>query len=281
MTDPAALPELSELPTFPGSADRWALRLSALLLVTGELVSFLMGNMHPGKVFANDHHAVFAEYAESTTWTAIHLGQFAGMALIIAGLVALFYALRLRPGAAGWISRFGVGAAVVALGLYAVLQAVDGVALKQVVDAWAQAPESEKTARFATAESVRWMEWAFRSYQSVVFGWALLLYGTVITWTARIPRPIGVLLGLSGGAYIAQGVILGSEGFSVANQLPTLLGYLTIIVASIWLLVVAWRMQATAITHAARAARAVTDGRVTRLGVTSDALPAGAFAGAR
>jgi hypothetical protein len=223
--------------------DRWALRLSALLLVMGELVSFIVGNMHPAREYANDHAAVFAEYAESTQWTAIHLGQFLGMAVVIAGLVALYYALRVVSGASGWVARFGAISAVVALTLYAVLQAVDGVALKQVVDAWVRAPEAEKAARFATAESVRWLEWAFRSYQSFVFGIALLLFGTVIALTARVPRLIGILMAVSGVAYVTQGLVLGSEGFSVANRLPTLLGYVTLIVSSIWLLIVAGRMK--------------------------------------
>jgi hypothetical protein len=39
---------------------------------------------------ANDHAAVFAEYAASTTWTAIHVGQFACMSIMLAGLFALF-----------------------------------------------------------------------------------------------------------------------------------------------------------------------------------------------
>ena len=42
-----------------------------------------------------------------------------------------------------------------ALGFYGVLQAVDGVALKQAVDAWVNAPEADKAARFASAEVVR------------------------------------------------------------------------------------------------------------------------------
>jgi hypothetical protein len=50
----------------------------------------------------------------------------------------------------------------VTLALYGVLQAVDGVALKQVVDAWASAPEAEKVERFATAEAIRWLEWGVR-----------------------------------------------------------------------------------------------------------------------
>jgi hypothetical protein len=36
---------------------------------------------------------VFAEYARSGTWKAVHVGQFACVAILLAGLLALFYAL--------------------------------------------------------------------------------------------------------------------------------------------------------------------------------------------
>jgi len=42
---------------------------------------------------------------------------------------------------------------------------VDGVALKQAVDAWASAPDVEKVARFASAEAIPWLEWGVRNYQ--------------------------------------------------------------------------------------------------------------------
>jgi hypothetical protein len=53
---------------------------------------------------------------------------------------------------------------------------------------------------------------------------ATLLLVVVIVSTGRIPRPIGYLMGVSGLAYIAQGWIIGSEGFSANNTLPTLIG---------------------------------------------------------
>jgi hypothetical protein len=95
---------------------------------------------------------VFAEYAESGIWKVVHLGQFAGMAILLAGLLALFVALDAAAGTARWTSRFGAASALATLALYGVLQAVDGIALKQAVSAWASAPDAEKAARFASAE---------------------------------------------------------------------------------------------------------------------------------
>jgi hypothetical protein len=220
--------------------DRATLRPSAVLLAVGFVLYVMVGLLHPDGP-ANNHRAVFAEYASSSSWTAVHLGQFAGMAVIIAGLLVLYVALDIRAGGAAWPARLGAVSAAVALGLYGVLQAVDGVALKQAVDAWASAPESEKVARFAGAETIRWLEWGTRSYQSFMFGLTLILLGSAIAWTARLPRALGYLMGLSGLAYVVQGWVLGSEGFPPSNTFAILAGYVLILAWIIWLVVVAWR----------------------------------------
>lgn len=222
-----------------------AVRVSAWLFLAGVLVSLVAGLLHPGGAHPNDHPAAFAEYASSSAWTPVHLGQFAGMALLLTGLVALFVALDVRSGGPGWLALFGLVAAVAAFALYAVLQAVDGVALKQAVDAWAGAPQPDKAARFTSAETVRWLEWAVRSYQSFVLAAALVLFGAVIAWTGRLPRALGYLMALSGIAYLVQAWILGSSGFSEANSLPTLAGIVLTTITAVYLLVVALRGKAS------------------------------------
>lgn len=127
-----------------------------------------------------------------------------------------------------------------ALALYAVLQAVDGVALKHAVDARAAAAEPAKASQFATAEGIRWLEWGMRSYQSSVLGAALVLTGAVVAGTGRVSRPVGYLMALSGAAYVAQGWIIGAEGFASANAIPTLAGIVLVLVWSAWLLASAW-----------------------------------------
>jgi hypothetical protein len=202
-----------------------------------------VGIFHPSREHPNDHQAVFAEYAQSAHWTAIHLGQFVGMAVIIAGLLVLFVALNVDAGLSAWATRFGAVSAGVALALYGILQAVDGVALKQAVNVWVTAPGAEQAARFASAETIRWLEWGVRSYYSFLLGLALVLFGTAIIRTARVPRLIGCLMALSGLLYIVQGAVLGSQGFSEANSAPQLLAYLLILIWSTWLLISAWRTE--------------------------------------
>src|SRR5690606_40463453 len=138
--------------------DRTAPVVSATLLLGGQLLAIVITQFHPGGV-ANDHPAVFAAYAGSGTWTAVHLGQFVATSILIGGLVAFCFALDGRAAPQRWAARLGAGAAVVAVALYGVVMAVDGVALKQAVNAWASAPAAEKPARFAGAEAIRWIEW--------------------------------------------------------------------------------------------------------------------------
>lgn len=140
-----------------------------------------------------------------------------------------------------WAARFGAASVLAALALYGALQAVDGVALKHAVDAWAAAGEPEKTIRFAAAEDVRWIEWGLRSYQSFLLGVGLVLFGTVVAATARVPRWIGYLMGLSGLAYLVQSWILGTQGFSAANAVPTLAGIVLMLAWTVWLLIHSWR----------------------------------------
>jgi hypothetical protein len=224
-----------------GPVERDSVRLAAVLILAGVLVTAIAGFLHPEGADANDHSTIFAIYAASRSWTAVHLGQFIGMMIITFGLVALFFALDVRSGVALWLNRFALLSTGAAMALYGVLQAVDGVGLKQAVNAWASAENGDKAARFAAAETVRWLEWAVRSYHSFLFGLPLILFGAVIAVTGRVSRPIGYLMALSGLCYVAQGWIIGSSGFSSANQIPTLLGIGLILIWTVWLLVVALR----------------------------------------
>jgi hypothetical protein len=228
-----------------GTTDGTALRLSASLLFVGEVVFIIAGLLHTAREDANNHPAVFAEYAQSKSWIAVHLGQFVGFALIAAGLVALFLSLDLRTDKRGWVaSRIGAVSSAVTLGLYGVLQAVDGVALKHSVDAWFNAPASTKQADFGNAQAVRWLEWGLRSYENVMFGLTLLLLAAVVIWTAKLPKPIGFLAGVSGLAYLAQGWIVGSEGFAPTAQLFFVAPIVCDVVWIVWLVIFAWRIHA-------------------------------------
>jgi hypothetical protein len=105
------------------------------------------------------------------------------------------------------------------------------------------APDAEKAARFASAEVVRWIEWGMRSYQAYTLGLALLLFAVAVVRTVWIPRPIAFLIALSGLTFLAQGWVVGSEGFSPLMSNAIVLAEILDVIWMVWLLVVAWRMQ--------------------------------------
>ena len=215
------------------------LRLAAtLVLIGGVLVTIVVMFLHPGG--GTTYEEVLTGWAASGDWFAIHLAQFVGMAGILSGLVVLFFALNLAEGFPRWVGFFAVISAGVALALDGVTFAVDGVANKFAANALVSAPAAEKPVRFASAQAVRWVEIGTSSYLDFTLGLALVLLAVVIVWTARVPRPIGYLLGLSGLFYFGQGWIIGTTGFSPATTVPTNAGYTLLFVSMIWLLIVVW-----------------------------------------
>ena len=222
-----------------------SLRSPAVFLLAGQLLYIAATLLHAGG-HANDHEAIFAIYARNEIWTAVHLGQFAAMAIMLAGMIGVFSAL-VEAGGTSWLARVGSAAAVAALALYAALQAIDGVALKQAVNAWEIAPEAERTARFASAEAVRWLEWGMRSYHDFALGLALLAAAAAVGRV--LARTIGAVIALSGVAYLAQGWLAGSEGFSDAQSTAIALGWALNLVWMIWLFALSLRNGAAAVNR--------------------------------
>ena len=219
--------------------DRTSFRFPSALIFGGQLLFIVAGIFHPDRVPANSHPAVFEEYANSAYWGAVHMGQFAGLTVMLAGFLALAFALGMQGGSAGWVGRFAAVSAVVTMALAGVLQAVDGVALKAAADAWLSAPVAEQPARLAALEGIRWLEWGARSYERSMQGLTLILLAAQIVLTVRIPRPIGYAMALAGITYIVQGVVVGAEGFSANGTIPGLAAFVLDLAWMISLVVVA------------------------------------------
>jgi hypothetical protein len=222
--------------------DRKSVRMSATLLLVGQLLYIVVTQFHAGGD-ANNHPAVFAGYASSGIWMAVHVAQFAATAILLAGLFALFFALDVQAGTVNWAGRFGAALTAVTLALYGVVMAVDGVALKQAVNAWASAPDAEKAVRFASAEAIRWVEWGARSYENFALGLALLLFAAAVGRTDWVPRPIAYLMGLSGLTYLVQGWVAGAYGFPRTHDFAIVVAWVLNLAWMIWLVVVARRVR--------------------------------------
>ena len=163
----------------------------------------------------DDHEAIFTEYADSDVWVATHLAEFVLVLVAFAGLLVLCRVVRR---AAPSLTLLAAGAVIAASATWAVLQGVDGVTLKQEVDAWAAASGNEQAARYADAESVRWVEWGLQSYFRVVLGIAFLLLGAAAVVSRLVPSWLGGLLVVAGLLSLAIGISVGYAGLESGFQ---------------------------------------------------------------
>src|SRR5918992_4024208 len=197
------------------SAHRGALTLSGALLVGGFIVNAIQRMIWHPTGEEDDHEAIFTEYAESDAWEATHLAEFVLVLVALAGLLALCRALRRET---PYLALLAAGAIIVSGATWAALQAVDGVTLKQAVDAWAAASGTEQATRFADAETVRWFEWGLQSYFRVLLGVAFLLLGAAAVVGRLIPGWLGVLLAVGGLLSLAVGFSLAYAGLESGFQ---------------------------------------------------------------
>ncbi len=140
------------------------------------------------------------------------------------------------------LSAVAAGLTVATAAVWAVLQAVDGITLKQAVDAWVAADGADKAVRFTDAEIVRWTEWGAQSYFRLLLGAALLLFGAAIL-TTRMPAGwVGWVAVLAGVLSIAVGVDVGYSGLDSGIQRIALPAFqLVVLVFAIGVVVTAAR----------------------------------------
>jgi hypothetical protein len=194
------------------ATQRCLARLGAVAALGGAALLLVATLLHPLGSDPNDPHAAFAEYAADTRWVWSHLGQFAGLALLGMALVAL--AATLEPGRAAAWARIGATGAAATIALAAALQAVDGVALKVMVDRWAAATGDARALAYEAAFAVRQVEIGLASLLSVVSGLTLIAFGVALILSHRYPRWLGGLGLLGGLGMTAAGVAQASTGFS-------------------------------------------------------------------
>jgi hypothetical protein len=230
---------------------RGLVRLAGGLLVGGQIVAIIVGRFHAGGgEMANQHAAVFKEYAASDVWTAAHIGLFASGLLIVAGLVVLCRALARAEVGQTLVVLIGSGAVLIAAAEGLVL-AVDGVALKQTVDAWVNAAGPEKALAFHDAEVVRWLEWGVLSFRGLVRGVTFILLGLAIGGSVILPKWLGWMSVVIGLCFLAAGVVVGHEGFSDTLSPVGVTAYVLTPIFAIGIAVSGWRGKEPGLTETA------------------------------
>src|SRR5262245_11369979 len=194
-------------------------KTGATCAITGSVLLLIGTYLHPSQADPNDAVAAFSEYAADRMWVASHLTQLAGVMLMTAALLFLARQLeaasgtgRARLAAGGAIARLAVAAAPQAAA--GALRAVDGVALKVMVDAWSAAPAAQKEGAFHAAFAVRQVEVGLASMLSLLSGLTVAVYGVALQVDHTYPQWLGGLAVGGGVPLAAAGIVMAHTGFS-------------------------------------------------------------------
>jgi hypothetical protein len=199
-------------------SNRWAMyqprrnRSLPIAAIGGAILLFVGTWLHPMQSDPNVPLAAFTEYAADRHWTASHLMQLSGVALMVTALVLLSRIM--AGGTAETAALLGSCGAIASLAVAAVLQAIDGVALKAMVNAWAAAPAREKEMLFSAAFAVRQVEIGLASMTALLSGLTISIFGIALMRDPRFPTLLGIV-GIAGGiTTTVAGVVMAYTGFS-------------------------------------------------------------------
>lgn len=200
--------------------------------------------LHPAHADPGSPTAAFAEYAGMSRqgWVASHLLQLGGVAGLVLVIVLLARVVDGHRGSA-W-ARVTTVFGTAGLATAAVLQAVDGVALKAVVDLWSGAGD-DRPSLFAGALAVRQVEIGLDAVFALLLAAAFLAFGIGLLTAPAGSRPLGGLAIVTAGAAVYNGIVLALSGFSAATMLATTvsggLALVWMLLAAVW----SWRRGVT------------------------------------
>ena len=212
------------------------LKLAGGLILGGFVLNAVVTAFHPSGDEDN-HPKIFTDYADSGGWVAIHFGQFIAVLIVLAGLLVLYQLLKDRAGVGVW-ALLAAAATVMTGAAWAVLQGLDGVALKQAVDAWSHASAGAKADRFSNAETLRWTEWGFQSYFRISLALTLALFGIAIVISRLVAAWLGWVAIAAGAVCAVIGIDVAYNGLASGLQdAASLLFVVPVLVFSIGLIV--------------------------------------------
>ncbi len=215
------------------------LKLGAVTAIAGPIFLIAGTMLHPLGADPSDPVAAFTEYAANDLWIGSHLSQFLGVAIMFVGLVALNDSLKGERFA--YLAMLGVFVGVAALAISAVLQAVDGVALKLMFDDWVSASEGQKQSAFQATLAVRRIEIGLAGFMAFLFGSALALFASAVAFSTIYPTWLGWLGMVGGIGTSAGGLLMMFSGFSPIAMTVAMPFSLILVVWMIVIGVLMWR----------------------------------------
>ena len=216
-----------------------AAKTGAAAAFTGTALLLIGTLLHPSHAHPNEAAAAFAEYAADRHWVASHLAQLFGALLLFSALVLL--ARLLRTGASQSAGRIGAMLASVSAAAAAALQAVDGIALRNMTTALAAAPAADRAAWFAATYATRQIEIGLAAIFGLLGGVTVIVFGVALLADGRPPRWLAWAALPCGMATAAGGLAMAYTGFSdsaMAINMPANIALLLWAVAlGVWM----WR----------------------------------------
>ena len=223
--------------------DRSMIRLGAMFGLAGAVLAVPANLLHP-RTSETAATARYALIADSGIWDVIHYAAGAAILLFLASFVAINRYLDDTPGAS-W-ARFALVIGIVGVAAGVITTAVDGYAMKTVVDRWAAAGSPTSGPTFEAVKVLDALGSAFfYLFNGTLLGAAPILAGIATIRSGRFVGWVGgiaIFGGLIGvvvdlwGTLAEPTVFLGNVLFTAAALLVT-----------VWAIVVNWTMfQATA-----------------------------------
>src|SRR5919197_2584641 len=195
------------------------LRMGSVAFIVGVIIVVVSTMLHPSREDPANHPLVFMEYANSNSWVAVHIGQFVGGIMVFGGGFGVLHSLLVRSESSVTytLSWIGFAVAIMTASAIAILQAVDGIALKMAVDSWAAAPTEEKDIKFRIAEGIRWIEYGSNSIFRILQGTVAIIFGVAILKSMLLSRWIGGSGVLVDAISIMAGIEVDYVGFGYTN----------------------------------------------------------------
>ena len=212
----------------PPQFKRPLLRIGSIAFLAGVIIVVVSTAIHPSKEDPANHLRVFAEYANSDSWIAVHIGQLAGGIMVFAGGFVALYRLLVQSESsmASVLAWIGLALAIMTASAIAILQAIDGISLKMAVDSWVATPTEEKAITFRVAEGIRFIEYGTNSIFRILQGIVAVIFGIAIIKSKLLSRWIGGAGVVIGAVTIYAGLEVAYLGF---GGLTTMIGISTII----------------------------------------------------
>ena len=218
--------------------DRSLIRLGAGFGFAGAILAVLVNLLHPRTTGTGDI-ATYDLIADSSIWAIDHYFVAVVVLALLGGYVALVRYLDGTPGEP-W-ARLGFALAIAASAVGLLVAAVDGYALKTIVDRWVDAGRPSEGAVFEAVHAVHAIGTGlFNTFNGTVVGIVPVFGGIAVVRSGRFVGWIG-LLGIVGGAI---GLVIDLYG-TLSELTPFLANVVFTagaLMITVWALVVNWTM---------------------------------------